>query len=142
MEHYSKTISVNNTPQKSYEAICLHMSDWWAPMTGTFVNEGDEAGVVFDGEHVTWHFRAIKLLPEQSVTLKCYKADHVHEGLPEEIRHEWQDTELVFEIKPFGNKTEITLTHIGLHPKLKCYDVCEAGWDHFFAKGLKTYLSS
>ena len=28
--------------------------------------------------------------------------------------------------------------HVGLNPKLECYQICERGWDHFLKSSLKT----
>lgn len=46
-------------------------------------------------------------------------------------KHEWTNTEVVFELSEKGNATQIDFTHVGLTPEVECYDVCEEGWnDH------------
>ncbi len=74
--------------------------------------------------------------------LECIEAHHIHEGLPESILNEWEGTKLIWQIQQEGENTKIMFTHDGLIPSLDCYDVCEAGWDHFFVNSLKGYLDN
>ena len=84
--------------------------------------------------------RVIKLVPNKRVELECIEAHHVHEGLSESIREEWMGTKLKWTIEGKGDQTRISFMHEGLVPTLNCYEICEAGWDHFFVNSLKSYL--
>ena len=53
---------------------------------------------------------------------------------------EWLGSQAHWRIEAAGGETRIDFVHRGLTPDLRCYDVCEAGWDHFFVDSLKAYL--
>jgi hypothetical protein len=44
---------------------------------------------------------------------------------------EWINTKIIWEISRQDNQTEIRLTHLGLTPKIECYNICESGWQNF-----------
>ena len=125
----------------AYRAITEEMSDWWTPMDSKFLKLGDRAKTDFGGESY-WVFEAVTLNGPDLVELRCCEAHHLHDGLPDAVREEWLGTVLRFDIADAEGGTSITLTHEGLHGGLLCYDVCEAGWDHFFAGSLKDHLEA
>jgi len=57
-----------------------------------------------------------------------------------EDKNEWTGTDLIFEIFPRAEKTEIKFTHRGLTPKLECFEACSAGWEFYITKSLKNFL--
>ena len=125
----------------AYRAITEEMSDWWTPMDSKFLKLGDRAKTDFGGESY-WVFEAVTLDGPGLVELRCCEAHHLHDGLPDSIREEWLGTVLRFDIAEAEGGTSITLTHEGLHGGLLCYEVCEAGWNHFFAGSLKEHLGA
>ena len=139
MNNYTATIQVRNSTDQVYSAITEEMSDWWTPMSAQFLNLGDQAKTDFGGESY-WILEAITLEKPDLIELRCCEAHHIHDGLSENIRQEWLNTVLKFDIKQKGEGTEITLIHNGLVPDLECYDVCKAGWDYYFSGSLKAYL--
>lgn len=53
----------------------------------------------------------------------------VHTGLSE-----WDGTTLTFDLAgDTPEASELKFQHIGLTPKLDCYDDCKWGWDYFLA---------
>ena len=139
MSNYTATITVSVSAETAYTAIAQEMSDWWTSMSAKFLATGDRAKTDFGGKSF-WTFEAITLDKPKAVELRSCEAYHIHDGLPEEIKEEWLDSILRFEIKDTKEGLKITLTHEGLMPNLICYDVCKAGWDHFFLGSLKKYL--
>ena len=138
---YRAEIVVPASPPAAYRAITEGMSDWWTPMDSRFLKLGDRAKTDFGGESY-WVLEAVTLNEPSLVELRCCEAYHVHDGLPDGIKEEWLGTVLRFEIAGTGSGTSITLTHEGLHEGLLCYEVCEAGWNHFFLESLKSHLES
>ena len=138
---YSATITVQASPEKAYSAIAREMSRWWTPMSAPFLEPGDRAKTDFGGKSY-WVFEAVTLDEPCLVELRCCGANHIHEGLPDTVREEWLGTVLHFKISKTGDGASITLTHKGLHDGLLCYEVCEAGWNHFFLKSLSDYLDN
>lgn len=140
MKNYQKTISCHVTAEQAYRAITEQMSQWWTPMSAQFLTIGDTAKTDFGGNSY-WVFEVVRLEEYKNIELVCCEANHVHEGLSSDIREEWLDTKLKFEIDEQSDMTNITLTHIGLTPDLLCFDICDAGWNHYFSESLKDFLN-
>lgn len=139
MENYRRSIEYIGKPEVAFHSITKEMSDWWTKMSGRFETIGDKAKTDFGGESY-WVFEA-KTLKPQLIELRCCEANHIHGDGSLDMRNEWYDSVLKFELIPKGDSTEVQFTHIGLTPDLKCFDVCERGWDHYFLGSLKDYLS-
>ena len=139
--NYQAEITVPVTRKIAYTAIAEDMSIWWTEMSARFLKIGDKAKTDFGGKSY-WVFEAITLDEHKLVELRCCEANHIHEGMSSDIKEEWLDTVLSFAIEPAHEGTSITLTHNGLNRDLLCYDICQAGWDHYFCQELKTYLTN
>ncbi|MFV2057793.1 MAG: SRPBCC domain-containing protein [Thiohalomonadales bacterium] len=138
-ESYQREITVNATPEAVYVALTKGFGSWWIAPSKEISEVGDEVSFHFPPS-TSWTMRAEKLQPHKAIVLKCIKADHHHEGLPDSIRDEWLGTSLDWEIIAQADKTLIRFTHTGLISGLGCYEICEAGWDHFFVVSLREYL--
>ena len=137
---YTREIIVSNTPDAAYRALTSEFAKWWTECSGSIIAVGDEVTFRFDPTY--WTMRAIRLVPNKSIELECVEAHHVHEGLPDSIRKEWEGTKLKWNIQQQRDNTKISFVHEGLVPSLDCYAICEMGWDHFFVNSLKKYLDS
>ncbi len=140
MKNYKATIISNLSVEEVYRAITEKMSDWWTSMSGKFLKISDQAKTDFGGKSF-WSFEATVLDEPNKIELTCHDANHIHEGLSDNIRTEWLGTKLVFAITEEDGNTRIDFTHEGLVPELECFEVCKAGWDHFFLESLKDYLN-
>jgi len=136
--NYTREIIVSNTPGAAYRAMTSEFDKWWTAGSTPVTAVGDMVTFRFDPTY--WTMRAIKLIPDQTVELECVEAHHIHEGLSETIRKEWEGTTLKWEIQSQGENTKITFVHEGLVSSLDCYEICEMGWDHYFVNSLKNYL--
>jgi hypothetical protein len=56
-------------------------------------------------------------------------------------KQEWTNTKISFELTNHENKTQIYFTHIGLVPKVECYNSCVKGWDHYIKGSLFKLLT-
>ena len=139
---YARSITVRCSPETAYNAATSEFDKWWTD-PGTNLSEiGNVATFRFPPNVSTWTFKATRLEPHALVEHECVGANHIMPEKPEASRTEWLGTIMRFEIHEVEDGTQITLTHIGLQPNLECYEICEAGWDHFFMKSLKAYLDS
>lgn len=138
--NYTREIVVSSTPISAYDALTTGFGKWWTTDCNLVSETGDKITFKFGTSY--WVMRAISLIPEKLVELKCIEAHHVHDGLPSSILNEWKGSKLRWEIQKQGEKTKITLVHVGLEPSLECYEVCEQGWDYFFVNSLKQYLDT
>ena len=139
---YSRTITIQASPQEAYLALTSGFEKWWSKPDTPIRAVGDVARFTFPPGKGYWTFRATKLLPGQLVALECVEAVHLHDGLPDAIREEWLGTTLNWRISQENGKTAIQFVHSGLTPKLYCFEICEAGWDYFFVDSLKAYLDT
>lgn len=135
---YTREIVVSNSPNAAYRALTLEFDKWWTPGSNSIRSVDDTVTFRFDSTY--WIMRAKILVPNEYVELECVEAHHVHEGLPPSILKEWEGSKLKWNIEKRGEKISIAFVHEGLVPTLGCYDICEAGWDHFFVESLKDYL--
>lgn len=138
---YQRTIDVSASPSKAYEAVTSGWADWWTEPDQSLCRMGDVATFRFPPGQSSWTFRPVTLEPGL-VEHECVGANHLHDGLPADIRTEWLGSKMRFEIEPTTDGSRITFTHEGLQPALVCYEVCEAGWDHFFLDSLQSHLNN
>ena len=138
--NYTREIVVSNTPIAAYESLTTGFDKWWTTDCNSPSKTGDKITLKFGPSY--WVMHTINLIPEKLVELECIEAHHVHDGLPSSILNERKGSKLRWEIQKQGEKTKITLVHVGLEPSLESYEVCEQGWDYFFVKSLKQYLDT
>ena len=141
-KNYSRTISVNTTPDKVYQALTADIEHWWTKPDAPLTSVGDQAKFTFRPGKTFWIFEATQLQPGKRVEMQCVKALHLHDAMPKVIEQEWLGTKVIWEIILNGSHTDIRIEHIGLVPSLHCYEICEAGWDMFFVDSLKLYLNT
>lgn len=143
--HYHKTITTSADIETVRAALTRNISKWWTEPDQALVNIGDRAKFSFPPNRSYWSFELTQL-SDTKIVLHCFDALHIHDGQPEEIETEWLETTLIFTLKQtqHGNKAvvQIDFTHQGLLPELHCYEICQAGWNFFFAQSLSQYLNT
>ncbi len=55
-------------------------------------------------------------------------------------KEEWNGTSIVFDINKKGNKTELHFTHVGLIPKIECYEACTDAWGFYIKTSLRNFI--
>ncbi len=141
-QNYSRSITVKNTANAAFMALTQDIEKWWTKPDRPLKNVGDRAKFTFPPSKSFWTFEATDIQQNLLVEMRCVDAMHIHEGQPEEIEKEWLDTVVVWKIFSQGDETTVSCEHIGLVPELRCYNVCETGWDMFFVSSLKAYLDT
>ena len=140
--NYAKTIAVPSSASDVFQALTSGIENWWTKPDQPFTEVGDRAKFIFPPGKSYWTFEVSRLTPNSYVELTCIDALHLHDGLPNSIEKEWLGTQLKFRIEATTGGTAIHFEHVGLQPKLLCYDVCEAGWNFFFLDSLKAFLET
>ena len=141
-QNYRRTISVSATPEQSYVALTTGYARWWTPTEDVFAAIGDRIKFTFPPSVSYWTLEATRLVPNRSVELVCVEALHKILDKPQAPETEWLGSRLVFNIESRDEQTLVHFDHEGLTPKLDCFEVCEAGWNQFFASSLKSYLDT
>jgi uncharacterized protein YndB with AHSA1/START domain len=130
------SITVSKSPQEVYNAI-KDVKAWWI---GDIKGNGDKVGSEFTYRYKNFHESAqkvIELVPNKRVAWRVEDANLSFA----KNKSEWKGTEIIFEIMPKGDQTEIQFTHKGLTPELECFDNCSAGWEFYVIKSLKNLLT-
>lgn len=140
-ENYQAKIRVLASQDASFHSIATQMDKWWtSTIEGGLERVGDKVTAHFPPDYGYWTFEASVLRKSSRLEMTCVDAHHKVEGQPEEIDQEWLGTKIIWELEIIGDETEITMTHVGLTPKLNCWGICLDGWDHFFKSSLKAHL--
>ncbi len=137
MDNYTTTIHCPVSAEQAYRAISEEMSSWWTPMSGLFKDVGDKARTDFGGDSY-WVFTAKTLNSPNLIELECVESRMIMDILDDP--GEWLGTILRFEISGSDASAEIVFTHLGLNQEMQCFEVCEAGWNHYIPGSLRDYL--
>jgi hypothetical protein len=57
-------------------------------------------------------------------------------------QREWTGTQIVFEIAPTDDGSEIRFNHVGLVPSYECHDVCVDAWTFFLQDSLRALVTT
>lgn len=123
------------TAEEAFDAI-NDVSAWWAKnFEGSARRLNDVFTVRFGQTYVS--FRVSEFVPGEKVAWEvtdCY----LHWI---KAKKEWNFTTVRFGIERIGDKTRVTMTHIGLAPGAECYTDCENGWNEHFGESLLKLLT-
>lgn len=127
-ESYQSTVFLNASDERVFESI-VNIPLWWTTMfEGTGTQQGAKFTIRF-GSSVFKTMIVEELIPNKKIVWRV--VDSLID-LPElNDKSEWTNTKIVWEISSQEGKTALTLTHIGLTPKIECYLICKSGWKSF-----------
>lgn len=137
--NYKSEIITSATTETCFNAVTKEINKWWSKVDNPVEKSGDEFSVYFG--KTEWRFKVVQYVPLEKVTWSCIKDTNIWDPGKQNIKDEWIDTEVEWEIAEHEGKTKITMTHHGLTPQLFCYNTCENGWNHFLAS-LESYLKT
>ena len=122
---YRREIPVKAPVERLFDAIatCDGVRGWWTPLVSGTSERGGTMRLEFEGmdEHID--LRVVSSRRPTEIEWSVVE----HTSLDD-----WAGTRIRFEVFPAGDDAStLAFQHVGLSPKLECYDQCEAGWDHF-----------
>lgn len=131
------SFTVDRSPRAVFDAI-NDVRGWW---TGEIAGSTDRLGAEFTYRHGKIHRstqRIAELVPGKRIVWRVVDAhlDFVRDGA------EWNGTDVVFEIGRKGDGTEVRFTHVGLAPRLECYDRCASAWRFFVRESLRQRITT
>lgn len=136
-QSFSTSIVVDQSPSAVYDAI-LRPADWWGKeIDGPVAEVGDEWTYRYKDMHRSRQ-RTTELVPDQRIVWRVLESEI--NFLKD--KNEWGGTDLVFEIAPKGDRTELRFTHVGLAPEVECYDICTGGWTGLIQGSLKGLIEN
>jgi hypothetical protein len=134
-KNFHTSITVDASPEEALRKI-NEVKNWWAKkVTGKSGKLNDKFTVDFGETFVD--FQISELVPNKKVVW-LVKDCNLHWI---DKKHEWNGTEVVFEMSPINNKTKIDFTHIGLVPSFECYEDCVAGWTEHITDSLVKFIN-
>jgi uncharacterized protein YndB with AHSA1/START domain len=101
------------------------VSRWWGPTEG----DGSVGGTLVTsfGEHGV---NAMRVL--ETGTRRVVWESVVPEGsTPTGHTQEWLGTRMEFDVAPAAVGTELRFRHVGLTPRLQCWEACVDAWGYF-----------
>ena len=136
-KNFTTTILVDRTPQEAFDAIS-DVRGWWS---GEIDGRTDALGAEFTYSHKTVHRTTQKItefVPGKKVVW------HVTSSHIDFVRdkHEWDGTDIVFEIAKKGDKTEIRFMHLGLVPHVECFNACSDAWGSYIMGSLRSLMTT
>ena len=136
-QDFTATISVDQTPEKAFEAI-KNVRGWWS--------EGIEGSTDKLGDEFTYHcqdvhnckMNLIEAFPHKK--LVWLVVDNYFNFTDD--KSEWTGTKIIFEISKKGDGSEIRFTHLGLGPEYECFDICSNAWGSYINGSLKSLITT
>lgn len=136
-QNYTATIEVAKSPQEVFNHI-NDVSKWWTKdIKGNSTQLNDEFFISPECGHYSKQ-KLMEVIPGKKVVwlVTDSKLDWV-----EKDKHEWNNTKIIFEIIPKGDKTVLHFTHEGLTPEKECYAECEKGWNMIIKDSLFHFIT-
>lgn len=135
-ENYSMSFLVDQSPDKVFAAI-TNPRGWWSE---DIDGDTDRLGSIFYYHYKDIHrgtFKVTELVPGRKAVW------HVVQNYFSFVADstEWTGTDIVFEVEPAGNGTELRFTHVGLKPSEECYDVCHDSWRFYVGASLRSLIT-
>lgn len=136
-QDFTTTISVDQSPQQVFDAV-NNVRGWWAEEID---GRTDQLGAEFTFDYKDVH-RSTQNITEFVPGKKVVW--HVSDSQLNFAKNksEWTGTQVVFEITPRGNKTELRFTHVGLVPAFECYGGCSGAWGFLINDSLRGLITT
>ena len=147
-EHLNATFTVEQTPDEVFAAV-TDVRGWWSQnIIGATAAEHDEfvfhddtnyAGETRSHEGIRFaRFRITEVVPGERVVWQVVDAFLTFV----EDRHEWTDTQVVFDIEAGPSGTTLRFTHEGLTAESECFEACSKGWTYYVTESLPRLVAT
>jgi hypothetical protein len=131
---YQCSFNAKVSPVEALDKI-RRVSDWWThAIEGKTQKLDDNFTVTFGETFVT--LVIVAEIPEKKLVWRVTDCNlHWIKD-----KKEWKGTEIVWEIAWDGEKSTVTMTHVGLAPEGECYQTCERGWNFYVGESLRNLI--
>jgi uncharacterized protein YndB with AHSA1/START domain len=136
-QNFATTFVVDQTPDEAFAAI-TNVRGWWSgEIEGRTDAQGEEFTYRYEHIHYTKQ-RISELVPGHRMVWQIVDSRLNFTEDPDE----WTGTEVVFEVVPKGEQTEVRFSHVGLVPEFECYDQCTNAWGFYINKSLRQLITT
>lgn len=128
---------VDQSPREVFDAVA-NVRAWWS---GEIEGPTDALGAEFVYSYKDFHRstqRISEWLPEKRIVWHVVRS---YLGFVADT-HEWDGTDIVFDIERKGNQTELRFTHVGLAPAVACYGKCSDAWGFYITDRLRKLITT
>lgn len=135
--NYQGIINTDVPLHAAFKAISHRVPEWWtANFGGSSWDVGDSFVTIF-GE-TFGAFEIVEFVPDKKIAWECTDCNlHFLKD-----KKEWKGTRIVWEFEGDDHNSQITMTHVGLNPKLECFEDCTGGWNHYVRSSLYKLLTT
>jgi uncharacterized protein YndB with AHSA1/START domain len=122
---YAREIPFHAPSERVFDALTTldGLAGWWTPIVSGAATTGGEIELGFSGLDERIVMRVDEAIRPSTVIWTCV----AHTGHPE-----WAGTRIVVELAPgAAGRGLLKFRHVGLTPRLRCYETCDSGWEHF-----------
>lgn len=136
-KNYTTSITVHQSPEDVFNAV-NNVRGWWSEeIEGPTDKPGAEFVFHYKNLHRSTH-KITEFVPGKKV------AWHIPDARINFVKDkgEWDGTDIVFEITPKGDKTELRFTHVGLVPAIECYEDCSGAWGFYINESLRDLITT
>ena len=136
-QSYTTSFMVDQSPEEVFAAV-TNVRGWWS---GEIDGSTDQLGAEFTYRYENLHRtrqKITELVPGKKVVWRVLESEinFVKD------KTEWNGTEIVFEIRNRGGKSELTFTHVGLAPRIECYGKCAGAWGFYINESLRNLITT
>lgn len=124
---YARVIPFDAPIEQVFDALTTPdgLAGWWTPIVSGDPSTGGEIRFGFAGLDEEIVMRVDEAKHPSTVIWSCL----THTGHPE-----WEGTRILFQLARNTDDTGLlSFRHLGLIPRLSCYETCESGWAHFLS---------
>jgi len=137
MNDFTTTFTVDQTPEQAFAAI-NNVRAWWA---GDIEGETSRLGDVFTYTQAPQHRSVQRITESVSGQRVVWHIDDAELTFVDD-RDEWIGTEVVFDISQKDGATDVRFSHIGLTPRVECYDACSNAWGSYINGSLRQLIAT
>ena len=134
---FTAAFTVEQTPEEVFVAV-NNVRAWWS---GNVEGETDALDAEFTYRYQDVHYTKQKItefVPDKKVVWHIEEAFLNFTAEPDE----WVGTDIIFEITPQGDGTELRFSHRGLVPEFECYEACSSAWGFYVNGSLKRLITT
>ncbi|SDZ93372.1 Uncharacterized conserved protein YndB, AHSA1/START domain [Arachidicoccus rhizosphaerae] len=135
-QDFTIQFTVDQTPSSVLEAI-NNVRGWWSE---NIKGDTDQLHSIFDYHYQDVHEATFQIMELSEQKVRWHVLKNRFKFL--EDQHEWQDSDIIFDIQAKNGGTLITFTHKELTPAYSCYDLCKDAWTHYIQGSLKQLITT
>ena len=135
-QDFNTTIIVPQNKADVFNAI-TNVRGWWDK---AIIGKTDKLNAIFVHHAVNVHTCKLKIIEFEPDKKIVWLVQENYFSFTKNA-HEWEGSKIEFEISKTFFKTLVRFTHIGLTPKLECYEHCASEWTDYIQQNLVNLIS-